>query len=139
MSVVAAPSTALLLASVATVVVAAAESLVASILAVLASCLVTASSAETTVLAAGLGTMESVSALLLEMSWVACVASLLGLWGRKHGAWSRICCGSGSVGLGERWAWSVGCLGVTEGLQVIANLLAALVGVVVALVLTLVR
>lgn len=139
MSIVAAPSTALLLSSVATIVVAAAESLVASILAVLASCLVSASAAETTILATGLGAMKSMAALLLKVCWISRIASLLGLWGRKHGSWSRVCCGSGSVSLGERWAWAIGCLGVTKGLQVIATLLAALIGVVVALVLTLVR
>lgn len=140
MSIVAAPSaTLLLLARVATIVVAAERSLVAAILlAVLALACRSAETAVLLALAAGLASVEAAVATLLEVRGVAAVASLLGLWGWEDGAGGRVGGGSGTVSLRERWAWAVGGLGVAEGLQVVGASLLALVGVVVALVLTLV-
>jgi hypothetical protein len=120
MSVVASPAAALLLLAIAVKVITS-EALVTSILAglvaALPSCLVCAGSSETTILTAGLSTVKSMA---LEMARVSRVASLLRLRrgeGRSRGS---VCSGSRSTGLGERWATSVGGLGISKWLQVIA-------------------
>lgn len=116
MSVVATPSTALLVVAVVGVT----KTLVSSILAALVAGLVTTKTCKATILAAALATVKSV--LLLEVVWVTTVTLLRCLWWWKSTlTWSTAGSRPWTRSLGQGWAWAVGGLRLAKRLQVIGG------------------